>query len=103
MAKNQKPKTSKAAAADQTKLQKFWAAIKQWFKDLKAEVKKIQWLKGKELWKNCLVVLMVVLVIGIGVWIEDAILVKLRELVFSLANTDAETALIMFKASLGAL
>ncbi len=108
MAKNAKtPKTSskpaKKADATQSKGNKALDSIKKWFKDLKTEIKKIQWTKGKDLWKNCLVVLLVVLVIGIGVWIEDAILVKLREVIYNLSVTDTETALIMARAFLGYL
>lgn len=102
-AAKQSAKAGKKADATQSKGQKALAAVKKWFRDLKAEIKKIQWTKGKDLWKNCLVVLLVVLIIGIGVWVEDALLVKIREAVYHLSLTDAETALIMAKAFFGSL
>ncbi len=101
--KPQTASTNKKASADQSKFQAILESIKKWFRELKAEIKKIQWLKGKELWKNFLVVLLVILVIGIGVWVEDALLVKIRELIFDLSTRDAEAAIIMFQTYLGAL
>lgn len=86
---------------------KFSVRIKQFFKDLFAEAKKINWLKGKDLWRNTLVVVLVVLVIGIGVWIEDAVLVWLRELLYDASVNhaaeaeDATAALFMLKTTLG--
>jgi len=78
-----------------------WARFKQSLKDLKSEIKKITWATGKDTLKNTLVVLMVVLVVGIGVWVADALLVKLREVVYNLSTQDAETAIIAMKAMIG--
>lgn len=76
------------------------ARIKEFFSSLFKEIKKIKWADGKTVLKNTLVVLLVVLVVGIGVWVADAILVQLRELLNKLATQDAETALIVFNGFL---
>lgn len=117
MAKNSKssakaakqPKTNTKAAGKNAKNAKggkdqkvsFFGRIKQFFKDLRSEIKKIVWSTGKDTLKNTLVVLMVVLVVGIGVWVADAILVKLREVIYNASVTDAETAIIAVKALIG--
>lgn len=114
MAKNSKssakaakqPKTNAKAAGKNSKGGKdqkvsFFGRIKQFFKDLRSEIKKIVWSSGKDTLKNTLVVLMVVLIVGIGVWIADALLVKLREVIYNASVTDAETAIIAVKALIG--
>ena len=113
MAKNSKssakadkqPKTNAKASGKKAKNGKekvsFGARIKQFFKDLRSEIKKIVWSSGKDTMKNTLVVLMVVLVVGIGVWIADALLVRLREVIYNASVTDAETAIIAVKALIG--
>ena len=94
-------KTDTKAAKKSEKDKKGGSRIKKYFKDLHAETKKIQWSKWKDVWKNALVVLLVVLVVGIGVWVADALLVKLREVIYNASVKDAETALIAVKAMIG--
>lgn len=73
------------------------------WKDLFKELKKINWSSAKDTFKNFLVVLLVILVIGIGVWIFDAIFVRIRELIYNYNPGDAETAIILLKAQIGLL
>lgn len=82
---------------------KWSVRFKNFWKDLFKELKKINWSKPKDTFKNFLVVLLVILVIGIGVWICDAIFVKVRELIYNYSPADAEAAVILFKAQLGLL
>lgn len=82
---------------------KWTVAFKNFWKDLFKELKKINWSSGKDTFKNFLVVLLVILVIGIGVWICDAIFVKIRELIYNYSPADAETAVILLKAQIGLL
>ena len=46
-------------------------AIAKFFKDLKGETKKIVWPNGKTVLKNTGIVLLVVLIIGAGIWLVD--------------------------------
>ena len=82
---------------------KWTTNFANFWKDLFKELKKINWSKPKDTFKNFLVVLLVILVIGIGVWICDAIFVKIRELIYNYTPADAETAVIVLKAQLGLL
>lgn len=81
----------------------FWTNFKNFWKDLFKELKKINWSSGKDTFKNFLVVLLVILVIGIGVWLFDALFVKIRELIYNYTPKDAETAVILLKAQFGLL
>ncbi|MBR0364831.1 MAG: preprotein translocase subunit SecE, partial [Clostridia bacterium] len=66
-------------------------------------LKKINWSSAKDTFKNFLVVLLVILVIGIGVWVFDALFVKIRELIYNYSPADAEAAVILLKAQIGLL
>ncbi len=81
----------------------FWSNFKEFWKGLFRELKKINWSSAKDTFKNFLVVILVVLVIGIGVWVADAIFVKIRELIYNYSPADAETAVILLKAQIGLL
>ncbi|MBR5753790.1 MAG: preprotein translocase subunit SecE [Clostridia bacterium] len=79
---------------------KFSVRFKDFWKELFKDLKKINWSKPKDTFKNFLVVLLVILVIGIGVWICDAIFVRIRELIYNYSPADAETAVILLKTQL---
>lgn len=81
----------------------FMTNFKNFWKDLFKELKKINWSSAKDTFKNFLVVLLVILVIGIGVWIFDALFVKIRELIYNYSPADAEAAVILLKAQIGLL
>lgn len=82
---------------------KWTVTFKNFWKDLFKELKKINWSSAKDTFKNFLVVLLVILVIGIGVWICDAIFVRIREAIYNYSPADAETAVILLKTQLALL
>ena len=72
--------------------------IKQFFKDVKAETKKIVWNTWPNTVKDTGVVLMVTVIIGAGVWISDVVFRQLIELIYSIADKGgAEAAMIMLQ------
>ena len=92
--KDGKSKNAKGGKKKDNAFVRFW-------KELGAEMKKIRWTNGKDTVKNTLVVLLVILVIGIGVWIVDWLLVKARTGIYNAASPeDAKQALIMLKAAI---
>jgi|GEM_PF-3528082 len=103
MPKDSKPEkaaTKKAAAksTDKNKKPNVFGAIKQFFKDVKGETKKIVWNTWPNTIKDTGVVLMVTVIIGAGVWICDVLFRQLIELVYTLAgNGGAETGMIMLQ------
>ncbi len=48
-----------------------FARIKNWFIDMKAELKRVVWPSFKKVRQNTLVVLIFVLVVGAVIWILD--------------------------------
>ncbi|MBE7025177.1 MAG: preprotein translocase subunit SecE [Ruminococcaceae bacterium] len=52
-------------------MKKFFSRIGKFFKDLKAEIKKVIWPSKKQLINNTGVVIIVILLVGIGIWILD--------------------------------
>ncbi len=49
----------------------LFARIKDWFIDMKAELKRVIWPSGKKVRQNTLVVFIFVLVVGAIIWILD--------------------------------
>lgn len=50
-----------------------WHAVKTWAHDMKVELKKVHWPTRQQLIKNCLSVLVCVLIVGVCVWVFDAV------------------------------
>ena len=69
-------------AAARTKKQGVFAKIGQFFKDVRAEIKKNIWPTPKQVLKNTLIVIAVILAVGAVIWIVDALLALLLGLVF---------------------
>ena len=51
----------------------FFSRIGKWFRDLKSECKKIVWPTRKQTMKNTAIVIATVLVVGVFIWVLDAI------------------------------
>ena len=47
--------------------------ISKWFREMRSELKKVVWPSRKQLIQNSLVVLLCVLVVGVFIWIFDAV------------------------------
>ena len=45
----------------------------KWFREMRSELKKVVWPSGKTVMKNVLTVLAVTLVIGVCIWVFDAV------------------------------
>ncbi|MCD8189889.1 MAG: preprotein translocase subunit SecE [Clostridiales bacterium] len=50
-----------------------WRSLKNWAHETKLELKKVHWPKRDELFKACASVLVCVLVVGVFVWVLDAV------------------------------
>ena len=51
----------------------FFARVGKWFRDLKSEAKKIVWPTRKQTTNNTLIVIATILVIGVFIWVLDAV------------------------------
>jgi preprotein translocase subunit SecE len=47
--------------------------VKRWFREMKSELKKVQWPTRKQTINNTLVVIACVIVVGICIWVFDAL------------------------------
>ena len=69
-----KSKADKAAdrkAREKAKKKAKGNRIARWFREMRSELKKVQWPSWKKVLKNTGVVLLCVLVIGIFIWVFD--------------------------------
>ena len=53
--------------------QRTFQRIAKWFREMKSELKKVVWPSRKQVIQNSLVVLLCVLVVGVFIWIFDAV------------------------------
>ena len=51
----------------------FFARIGKWLKDMKSELKKVQWPTRKQTVNNTLIVIACVVVVGVFIWVFDFI------------------------------
>ena len=50
-----------------------WSRSKRFFRELKSELKKVSWTSKEQILKNTLIVLLCVLIVGIFIWVFDAV------------------------------
>ena len=50
-----------------------FSRIAKWLRELKSELKKVQWPTGKQTVNNTVIVIICVIVVGIFIWIFDAL------------------------------
>ena len=75
------PAPAKPAKADKKKDAKtekkskpgFFARIGKWFKEMRSELKKVQWPGAKSVGKNTLTVIICIVVVGVFIWVFDAL------------------------------
>lgn len=51
----------------------FFARIGKWLRELKSELKKVQWPTGKQTVNNTVIVIACVIIVGMFIWIFDAL------------------------------
>ena len=67
------PAPAKPAKADKKKEAKpgFFSRIGKWFKEMRSELKKVQWPTRKQTANNTGIVILCVIVVGIFIWVFD--------------------------------
>ena len=77
MAENEKLEQTKQAAPKKDKKSEkkpgFFARIGKWFKEMKSELKKVQWPTKKQTVNNTAIVIACVLIVGLFIWVFDFI------------------------------
>ncbi len=49
----------------------FFGKIARWFREMKSELKKVQWPTWKQTWNNTLTVIVCVIIVGVFIWVFD--------------------------------
>ena len=65
-------KNTNAVKKEEKKLG-FFQRIGKWFRELKSELKKVVWPTGKQTVNNTVVVIVCCIVVGICIWVFDAL------------------------------
>ena len=88
MAENEKLEQTKQAAPKKDKKSEkkpgFFSRIGKWFKEMKSELKKVQWPTRKQTVNNTLVVIACVIVVGACIWVFDFVATELIDLLINL-------------------
>ena len=63
--------TAKAAKKDKKSKPGFFARTGKWLREMKAELKKVQWPTKKQTFNNTVVVIVCCIVVGICIWAFD--------------------------------
>ena len=88
MAENEKVEQAVQAKKDKKADKKskpgFFARAAKWLKDMKSELKKVQWPSFKQTMNNTGIVILCVIVVGIFIWLFDAVAGALIEFLLGL-------------------
>ncbi|MEG2454825.1 MAG: preprotein translocase subunit SecE [Oscillospiraceae bacterium] len=64
-------KTTKSGKPAKKEKPSFFARIARWFREMKSELKKVQWPTWKQTLNNVLIVLVCVIIVGAFIWCFD--------------------------------
>ena len=67
------PQTKGAAVKRTDKKPGFFKRVAKWFREMKSELKKVQWPTAKQTVNNVIIVIICVIVVGVCIWIFDAV------------------------------
>ncbi len=73
-------------AKNPNKLQKLWKTIREWFRGMRSELKKVVWPSRKQVVNNTLVALVVMVVAAIVIWGFDELASMAVNLLISVAR-----------------
>ena len=62
----------------------IFGRIVKWMRELKSELKKVQWPTGKQTVNNTVIVIACVIVVGIFIWVFDALAVGVIDAILAL-------------------
>ena len=51
----------------------LFGRIAKWMRELKSELKKVQWPTGKQTVNNTVIVILCVIIVGVFIWVFDAL------------------------------
>ena len=84
MEPQKKTKEKKVKAAD--KKPGFFARLSKWLRELRSDLKKVQWPTKKQTVNNTVVVIVCVILVGIVIWVFDALALAVVNALLHLAG-----------------
>ena len=88
-AKSAPAKADKKAKDEKKSKPGFFKRVAKWFKEMKSELKKVQWPGWKQVAKNTGIVIACVIVVGIFIWVFDALANAVVQALLNLFNPGA--------------
>ena len=82
-------KADKKAKDEKKSKPGFFKRVAKWFKEMKSELKKVQWPGWKQVAKNTGIVIACVIVVGIFIWVFDALANAVVQALLNLFNPGA--------------
>ena len=73
--------------ADKKSKPGFFARVKRWFREMKAELKKVQWPTGKQTVNNTVIVIVCVIIVGIAIGLFDTLAQAIISALINLAQS----------------
>ena len=70
-------KAQKDKKSDKKSKPGIFARIGRWFREMKSELKKVQWPTGKQTINNTMIVIACVLIVGVCIWVFDAVATRI--------------------------
>ena len=77
-------KAKKDKKPEKQKKPSIFARIGKWLKDMKSELKKVQWPTRKQTVNNTLIVIACVIVVGVFIWIFDYLAGSVIDIIINL-------------------
>ncbi len=74
------------AEATEKKKVSIFKRIGKWFRDMKSELKKVQWPTAKQTANNTLIVIVCVIIVGVCIWLFDFLATNIISALISLAQ-----------------
>ena len=88
-AKSAPARADKKAKDEKKSKPGFFKRVAKWFKEMKSELKKVQWPGWKQVAKNTGIVIACVIVVGIFIWVFDALANAIVQALLNLFNPGA--------------
>ena len=86
MAKETNPTPEKSGKKKPNWFQRAWNGLKRWFREMKSELKKVVWPTRKQVMKNTVVAVTVMVVSGIVLWAFDQIAMLVVQTLISIGG-----------------
>ena len=79
-----KEKKTKAKEKKPNIFVRFWKGLTKWCREMKSELKKVQWPTRSQTINNTIIVIICVLIVGVFIWVFDALAIAVVKALINL-------------------